>query len=245
MKKRTLIFKTKDPERGQGRSTGGSRVHDYDTAAYGWTLTGWTLTDAEQKTNFVEKAGGDGSWDLSTVLSDGQPRYKDRSLTATLECSEGTREDRLRLISMMLNLLDGWTWEIILPDHPDHFLKGRVHVAVNQNSLAYAMVTVTATCEPWLYCNRETIVNLTTADDERKSATLWNSGRRSLSPDITVTGTVSLGILNDSGTQELEQITLEAGTYKWPSLLLPPGGCSITYSGHGSLAITYREAVLR
>ena len=246
MKKRTLIFRNENPARGQGHSIGESRQQDYDTASYGWTLTGWTLTDAEQKTQFVEKAGGDGAWDLSTVLTDGLPRYNNRNLTATLELSEGTREERLLQISRLVNLLDGWEWEIILPDHPDHFLKGRVHVAVNQNSLAYAKVTVTAHCEPWLYCNRERIYKLSAqSNTDWTWVTLWNEGRRSLSPDITVEGTVHLATYKDYNTQEIEYITYETGTHKWPALFVPPGGSVFAYAGNGSLTITYREAVLR
>lgn len=249
MKKRTLIFRNENPAMGQGWGTGESRTYDYDTATYGWTLSGCTLTDPEQKTQYVEKAGGNGSWDLSTVLTDGLPHYKNRTLTATLELSEGTREDRLKQISRMVNLLDGWEWEIIHPDHPDHFLKGRVRVDVNLNGQAYAMVTVTATCEPWLYCLQETVIKLTPSSTEWKVATLWNNGRRSLSPDIKVEGTVSLLTFKagsaGSNNEIEEQITLEAGTYQWPALFLPPGGQYVGYAGQGSLIFTYREAVLR
>lgn len=245
MKKRTLFFRNEDPARGQGWSTEGTRLHDYDTASYGWTLTGWTLTDPEQKTHFVEKVGSSGSWDLSTVLTDGMPTYKDRTLTATLECSKGTREERTRLISRMVNLLDGWEWEILLPDHPAQFLKGRVRVTVNQNSLAYAAVTLTATCEPWLYSDRETVVNLTTDNNEWKMTTLWNNGRRSLDPVIEVKGEISLVTLSDYKTQEQVQTKLTTGTHKWAPLFIPPGGSILFYAGIGSIEITYREAVLR
>jgi len=245
VKKRTLFFRSEDPARGQGWSTEGSRLRDYDTGSYGWTLTGLVLTDPEQKTHFVEKVGSSGSWDLSTVLTDGLPTYKDRTLTATLECSEGTREDRQRLISRMINLLDGWKWEIILPDHPDHFLVGRVRVTVNQNSLAYAAVTLTATCEPWLYSDRETVVKLTPQKDKWLFETLWNNGRRTLNPRITVEGTVSLITLADYKTQEQVQADLTTGTYQWAPLFIPPGGSALFYKGEGSIKITYREAVLR
>ena len=71
-----------------------ARIGGYDTAVYGWTLTGCELRAPEQKTNYVERTGGDGSWDLSTVMTGGVPRYKDRTLTITLENSQGDRADR-------------------------------------------------------------------------------------------------------------------------------------------------------
>ena len=209
----------------------------YKTAGRGWTVTGITLGDAEQKINDVEKPGGDGSWDLSTVMTDGIPRYKNRPLTVTLECSEGNRDTRGKLISEMVNQLDGLTWQIVLPDHPRHYLQGRVNVTVNQNSVAYAAVTVTATCEPWFYNDRETIVELF-ADEAVQTSVLRNSGRRAVVPEIVVDGRILL-------TYGVESVTMGTGTYTWPSLLLTPGLHTLEYSGSGTLTVTYREAVLR
>lgn len=212
-------------------------IGSYDTAAHGWTLTGWKLSDPEQKTNYIEKTGGDGSWDLSTVLTDGIPRYKNRSLTATLECSKGTRADRVELVSEMVNLLDGLEWPIVLPDHLGRHLRGRVHVAEDQNSMAYAKVTVTATCEPWLYNDRETVLELT-ASEEVQVAYVRNNGRRASVPTLTVTGSILMGY-------GLTTVQLSPGSYKWPALLLTPGLHTLEYSGAGTLTITYREAVLK
>lgn len=212
-------------------------IGSYKTAAHGWTVTGITLGDAEQKTNYVEKPGGDGSWDLSTVMTDDIPRYKNRPLTVTLECSEGDRDTRERLISEMVNQLDGLTWKIVLPDRPRHYLQGRVMVTVNQNSVAYAALTVTATCEPWFYNDRETVVELI-AEDTVQTYIFRNSGRRAVIPEIVVDGSIVL-------TYNAESVAMGTGTYTWPSLLLTPGIHTLEYSGSGTLTVTYREAVLR
>ena len=217
-----------------------TKIGTYDTAAHGWTLTGWQLSDPEQKTTYVEKAGGDGSWDLSTSLTDGIPRYKDRSLTITLECSQGTREDRERLIDEMVNNLDGFTWSIVPPDKPGHYLTGRVHVAVNYSDLAHAAVTIKATCGPWIYREKETIVVLTgpTALEEY---TLRNSGRLVVVPQITMTGArVSLRF------GEASHVFTSPGTYEWPEMALTPGAHTLRHSiSDGTVTIRYREAVLR
>ena len=213
------------------------RFGSYDTAAHGWTLTGWKLSDPEQKTNYIEKAGGDGSWDLSTVLTDGVPRYKDRTLTVTLECSEGTRADRELLVSHLVNLLDGLEWRIVPPDHPGHYLTGRLHVAVDQNTHAFAKVTVSGTCAPWLYSAKETSYKLA-ATPATQTITLRNNGRRAIVPELTVTGSVRVAY----GAASLQ---MGAGTYEWPTLLLTSGSHVLEYTGAGTLIITYREAVLR
>lgn len=209
----------------------------YNTAANGWTLTGWQLSPAEQKTNFVERTGGDGSWDLSTALTDGQPRYYDRTLTVTLEHSGGDRLNREAIIRQMVNLLDGIRTNIELPDDPFHYITGRLHVAREYNDPAHAAVTVTAVCSPWKYSNLETTVTLTAATS-KKTAQLVNNGRLAVVPTLTVTGSsvlVEFGNLSKA---------LGAGTHQLPDLLLTSGTHTLTYSGTGTLAIKYREAVL-
>ena len=210
---------------------------DYNTAENGWTLGQWTLSDPEQKTNYVEKPGGDGSWDLSTAHTDGIPRYKNRNLTVPLECSKGTREDRLRLVNELVNKLDGLEWQIVLPDDPDHYLVGRLHVAVNYCDLAHAMVTITGVCEPWLYSAKESVVELTSTEEENTHI-IYNSGRKAVVPMLTVDGDITLRA-GDSA------VKLSAGAYKWPALLLHPGITTLQYKGIGSLSLTFREAVLR
>ena len=220
---------------------------NYDTASHGWTLTGVALSNPEQKTQYVEKSGGDGSWDLSTVLTDGIPRYKDRNLTITLECSEGTRDEREEIIQEMVNTLDGLTWNIVLPDRPEHYLVGRLHVVVNYNDLAHAMVTVTSIVEPWFYKARETIVVLEepiTVSTDAATFYLWNHGRKVVTPRLDVNGTASLSFNGN-------KINLTTGTYTWPALQLVPGENVLMYTGSSTsnpgetLTLTYREAVLR
>lgn len=212
----------------------------YNTADYGWTLASWKLSDPEQKTNYVEKSGGDGSWDLSTALTDDIPRYRDRTLTAVLELSEGDRLSRKAEIARMTNLLDGMTETIELPDDPDHYLIGRVHVSEDYNDPAHAAVTVTAVCEPWLY-SKTTITRSFTAGTTEQTTTLANVGRRVAVPTITVTGS-GASVLLKCGTASK---AFSAGTYVWTELLIPPGGKELTYSGSGSFSLTYREAVLK
>lgn len=214
-------------------------IGNYDTAANGWTLAGWQLGEAVQKTNYADKPGGDGSWDLSTALTDGIPRYNDRPFTATLECSEGDRLSREAKIRQMINLLDGMREDIELPDDEFHHINGRIHVRREYNDLAHAAVTVTATCKSWKYSNTETVIKLTAATGA-KVAKIINGGRLAVVPLLKVEGS-GASVLLKYGTASL---SLSAGTYQWPELLLTPGSHDLTYSGTGTLSITYREAVL-
>lgn len=211
---------------------------EYDTAANGgWTLREWALEAATRKENWVDVPGGHGQRDLSTVLTDGEPIYNTRTLTVTLESSEGTRLNRKATIDTMVNWLDGWTMDIYLPDEPLRYIRGVVHVEPLYNDPAHASVAVTAVCEPWRYNVQETVVSLTAAA-EAQTAELVNSGRLSVVPLLEITGgPVNLQFGSSSWA-------LSEGSYKLPDIRLTQGSHVFTYSGTGTVKLTYREAVL-
>jgi hypothetical protein len=212
----------------------------YDTALHDWTLAALELTDPEYQAYFVDVPGRDGPLDYSTALTDGEPRYGRRTLTATLELSEGTREERGACIGHMINTLDGRRWNIQHPDHPGRYLSGRVQVKQQYNNTAHAAVTVSAICDPWLYSRTERAYTLTAAS-AAKDLTLVNNGYRVLVPQVEITGDGASVLIEYGGVS----MALGPGTYKLPDIPLPHGETVITYSGSGTAKITYREAVLR
>ena len=214
-------------------------IGEYRTVADGkWLLTSLSFSEPAQVTNFVDVPGRrKGPLDLSTALTDGDPVYGSRTLTAVFESSEGTRLERESRIQTMVNWLDGWVLDIILPDDPRHYVRGRVHVKPLYNDMAHASVQVTATCEPWRYNVEETEVTLT-ASDTAETATLYNQGRLAVVPLLTVSG----GDVNLQ-TGDLSW-ALSEGVYALPDLLMLQGGKVITYSGAGTLNFKYREAIL-
>lgn len=212
---------------------------DYDTAVHLWTLVKLDLTDPEQVTNYVSVPGRrSGPLDLSTVLTDGDPVYGSRTLTARLETSEGDRVERESRIRELVNALDGSVQRITLPDDPLRFLVGRVHVSRVYNDMAHAAVQLTAICEPWRYATADTVLTFP-ASGATRSVWLPNAGRLSAIPEIRVTGgNVTLTV---DGTSR----TLTPGVYSFPDLMLRPlGGYGFSYSGSGAITATYREAIL-
>lgn len=217
-------------------------IGTYDTALEGlWTLTNWSLGRAEPRESFVEVPGHNGPLDLSTVLTDGEPYYGSREFTATLESSEGTRLEREERINRMINQLDGWRHNIILPDDNAHYINGRVRIEKLYNDPAHASVRVTATCDPWRYNNSETVVGLIASDTEQVVA-LLNVGRRSVVPNITVTGG-DVTIIFNTGTEERTWV-LSPGEYILADIYLKTGSAPLRYRGKGYVTLTYREAVL-
>lgn len=218
----------------------GVTIGTYDTAAQGWTLTGWSFGPPQFVSNLVDIPGRiDGPLDLTAAVTGGEPRYQARPFTATLERSDGDRLSREAAINTMVNWLDGWRQDIVLPDDAAHYITGRVSVARVYNDPAHASVTVTATCDPWRYSDEETVVNLAATADAQ-TATLVNSGRRTAVPVLVVTGSGSLNLRFGTASW-----SLSAGTYQLPDILLTQGSHEIEYSGDGmALTATYREAVL-
>lgn len=217
-------------------------IGTYDTALEGlWTLTAWVLEKAEAQEYYAEVPGHNGPLDLSTVLTDGEPYYGSREFEAILESSEGTRLEREQRIDYMINKLDGWRFNIILPDDTLHYINGRVRVEKLYNDPAHASVRVSATCDPWRYNNAETVVGLIATSTEQ-TASLINMGRLAVVPNITVTG--GTVILKFEANGEERTWTLSPGEYTLADIFLKTGSAPLRYSGTGQITLTYREAVL-
>lgn len=217
-------------------------IGTYDTALEGqWTLKSWAFSSPVYVESYASVPGHSGQLDLSTVLTDGEPYYDNRQFEATLESSEGTRLEREERINEMINRLDGWRFNIILPDDPIHYINGRVRVEKLYNNLAHASVRVSAVCEPWRYNEAETVVGLIPTTNEQTAA-LINKGRLSVTPTIAVIG--GSATLKFKVGAEAKTWTLSEGTYILADIYLKTGSAPLTYSGTGQITLTYREAVL-
>ena len=209
-------------------------IGTYDTAVEGlWTLAEWALGSAEHQESYVEVPGHNGSLDISTVLTDGEPYYGSREFSAILESSEGTRMEREERINQMVNRLDGWRFNIVLPDDSQHYIQGRVRVEKLYNDPAHASVRVTAMCDPWRYNNSETVVGLIAAATEQTEV-LINRGRRTVVPSITVTGG-DVALIFNTGTEE-RTWTLSPGDYILADIYLKTGSAPLRYRGAGQEA---------
>lgn len=216
-------------------------IGTYDTALKGpWTLAACDFPEPDPQENLVDVPGRDGPLDLSTILTGGAPVFGSRELTATLECSEGDREYRTKLINEMINRLHGRRWPITLPDDPTHYVEGRVSINTEYNDLAHCAVKLTAACDPWKLKKVETRLTLE-LDADAQIVALPNAGARVLVPTIVLDGAGAWGEFTvDGQTWELDA----NGTYVIPELRLQPGTTALSYSGNGTATITYREAVL-
>ena len=205
---------------------------------YDWNLilTAKDVTPPEPKTYLVEIDGADGSLDLSESLS-GRVVYKDRKVTADFWTDHGNRRDRERIYREIVRSLHGKKIKLIEPDDPDHYFLGRVNISALSNNVAYATFKLNATCEPWRYSIDESVRRVDITGSTRKDVVISNNGVKTLSPDITVKGSVTLFY---DGLETL----LTTGSYKVSDLKLRQGVNVIGVSGSGSVTFTYKEADL-
>lgn len=209
---------------------------DHHTADdWGLILTAKTINPPAPKYVRVTIDGRDGDLNLSRTLT-GDMKYENREAFFSFIVTGGTHDSREELITEIINLIHGNELKIIEPDDPDHFLLGECSVNDIQNNKAYGSFSVSANCEPYRYAMEE-IKRTITASATPSNVVLTNSGRKSLIPTVTVTGTVNLAI----GTTN---VSLGAGTYKLTSLILRPGSNIVTVSGSGVITFTYREGVI-
>ena len=205
---------------------------------YDWNLilTAKDVTPPEPKTYLGEIDGADGSLDLSESLS-GRVVYKDRKVTADFWTDHGNRKDRERIYREIVRSLHGKKIKLIEPDDPDHYFLGRVNISALSNNVAYATFKLNATCEPWRYSIDESVRRVDITGSTRKDVVISNNGVKTLSPDITVKGSVTLFY---DGLETL----LTTGSYKVSDLKLRQGVNVIGVSGSGSVTFTYKEADL-
>lgn len=199
-------------------------------------LTSKDVTPPEPKTTYIEIDGMDGTLDLSESLR-GEITYKDRTVSASFWTNEGTFKERASLLKKIVTTLHGKKIKIIEPDDPDHYFYGRVKIKAINNILPYATFTIEATCDPWRYAIGETVRTIEVTNRNVTNVVIHNNGVKTLSPTITVTGSVNI-------TYNGVKTSLSAGNYKISDIRLRQGVNIIGVSGEGSVTFTYKEAEL-
>lgn len=207
------------------------------------TFTDWDLiltfkeiTLPEPKTYNVEIDGMDGSLDLTEALTGGVV-YKDRTITAEFWTDHGKRADRVELLNKIRQAVHGKKLNIVEPDDPTHYFRGRVKIKDEVNTLSYASFTIECLCDPYRYAIEDTVRSITVSGAELKSLVINNIGRKTIIPDLIVTGSITIGFAGYT-------TSLVAGSYRVADLKLHQGVNVINVSGTGSIKFKYKEACL-
>lgn len=197
-------------------------------------LNAKSLIPPTPKTNYIQVEGRDGDLDFSEALT-GEVKYNNRTASFSFLLTEGSYSDREALIAEILSEIHGKKLEIAIDDDPDRYLLGRCYITQRTNTKAYGTITVECNCDPWFYNATETIRSFTISS--QTNIVLVNNGFKTLSPDITVTGSITL-------TFGTTSVSLTSGTYKLTDLKLKAGNNLLSATGSGTITFTYREGVL-
>lgn len=205
------------------------------------TLTAKSMTPPEPKTNYVDLGGMHGSLDLTEALT-GEVAYGDRTLAASFWSSEGTFMERLATVQTITAALHGKKVQIVEPDDPEHYFLGRVIIKSQAHDQVHTEFSVEAICDPWRYAMNETVRYAEVGEDAPVDLVINNGGVKTVSPSITVSGTVSLSYRDQYGNRQSTK--LEAGTYKLSNLQFRQGAYVVGLRGKGNVTFRYREATL-
>lgn len=104
----------------------------------------------EPKTYILDVPGADGQLDLSTALTDGDIKYKNRILTFNFTINEPF--DKWEFVkSKVAAYLHGKIMEVILDVDKDYFFIGRCTISTAKTRNPVATLTVTVDAEPYKY----------------------------------------------------------------------------------------------
>ena len=206
--------------------------HSFDDL--GMILTSRDIPLPEPKIHTIEIPCADGVIDVSTALTDGIMKYKNREITMnfTVDTSVSSFEEVKSIIS---NHLHGKTLKVVFDVDPDFFYWGRCTVDDINTTKYPATVSIYVDAKPYKYKNTETVVT-DTVTSTPKTITLTN-GAMPVTPTITVTSETTIVFNGDT-------FSINAGTHKVLGLTLTEGDNELSVKGSGSVVFKYTEGSL-
>ena len=184
------------------------------------------------KISLIDIPGSDGVIDLSEVLT-GDVKYNNRVCKLTFEMLDLT--DYTNLMSEISNLIHGKVVTFIQTNDENYFYRGRATISEWECIKNQGKIVIEVDCEPYKYNIKETKMNVI-LNNESKTVRI-NNDRMPVCPTLVVNGDVSIVI-------DGETYKLEVGEQQLLGFILEDGVNEFTFSGNGSINITYRKGSL-
>ena len=204
------------------------------SAYYDWNivLTKASIPLPSIKTSSVDIKGANGILDLSEVLT-GDVCYGNRDIKLTFAMMED--RDYYSTMTDIANYLHGKKVTLKLSNDDEYFYSGRAVISMCEYSYGKSSLVIKMSADPFKYSVTESnaFVNL---NNETKSLVLPNKRMR-VSPTLVVTGSVTMSF-------EGKTYTLQAGKQQLLNFVLSEGNNNVSFSGTGSVKITYRQGAL-
>lgn len=205
------------------------RFDGYDSwDDFGLIRTSTTISKPEAKTNTLEVEGMDGVIDFTEYF--GEVYYKNR--TITLEFNTKRPMDEFpKVYSDVCNALDGRRMRIALSEDPGYYWIGRVSVSEWKSNGRIGLITIEADCEPYKYKDEPTVRSFTVSGSKK---VILENLRKKVSPDFDLGASMTIRFGG-------KDYSAEAGKWSDPSLMLDSGRNELTFTGTGSVTVTYQE----
>lgn len=203
-------------------------------ADFGLVLTSRNIPLPQPKTYVVDIPGGDGQLDLSTSLTDGEVKYKNRQITMEFAVLKSKHAENVK--SMIGNLLQGKTMKVIFDVDPNFYYYGRLTVTEFKTDKVPARVKMTLDADPYKYEITETVITKT-ATTSGITITVPEQYMKVV-PVINVSANMTL-------TYKTKQIALLKGDNIIPEVQLSTGANNVlNIKGSGTVKITFRGGEL-
>lgn len=231
----------------------GARIgekHTYNDWKLGWV--GVTIDFPEAKTYLVDLPGGNGSIDLTTALTGGDVKYKERNISLEFDLKDEDFVYWADIITDIADYLHGQRLKIILDIDTTFYYYGRLMLDTEKTDKAESKIVLSGSVDPYKYELYSSLEDW-----------LWNdfnfeNGIIREYEDLQVNGSLELNIpgrrmpvvpvieCSDAMTVKYNGNTFElpAGKARAFDINTHDGDNILTFTGNGTVSIDYRGGVL-
>lgn len=241
--------------------TNGASITVLSTGATYHTWKDWRLAmqntghigEPEQETFYVDVPGADGFLDYSEALT-GRPIFKSRSIEAVLGGNR-TREEWSNFISKLRVLLEGKLCHVTFDDMPGYYWEGRIHIGqLDRKGRVGSFTLSIPKADPYGYAQKTNndewewdpfdfeygVIDPIDITVSNSSRSVMVDGRGAPFPVFVEVSSIG-SVLKMSCNGETYQLT--QGINRFHDLLITEN-TSLTFTGTGTLKVTYRRRIL-
>ena len=192
--------------------------------------SGVKIGTPDVKTEEVEVLGSDGTIDYTEYF--GEIFYKNRSLTFPFTIKAKTPEDIDQVYKDVCKKIHGKKVEIVLDWDTDYYFKGRITVGELTHQKRIGTFTITCDCEPYRYKNDVTVSACAVSGT---TTVTYINDQKNVTPQFKISSPMTISFENVTTTIKTD------GTFTVPGIVFKEGENVVTYTGHGTVEVSYQE----
>lgn len=197
---------------------------------YGLVRQGVTVGAAPVRTVTVDVEGRDGALDLTDYF--GEPLYDNREVEMTFTAAPTS--DRNSVFRALYNAIHGKRCKIELSEDGGIYYMGRCEVDDYDTNEPDGEITVTAVCDPYYYKAQPTTQTFEVSGSLQKT---FPNMRRTVIPSFQLSAAMQI-------KQGDNTFSASQGTWSDTRLTFGQGDNQLTFTGTGSVTVTYQEGGL-